>query len=457
MAKPMSIDEIKKIAPNYRGKPENFDTAKAGKKRMPPRRQPLATAGPSSPDVPVPSHINVPQTPTPQRNESIISESIFGVDIRVTPIEPHQQFSSNYAKLPKLTEEVFDQYSGDEKYLDRTLERAELVYYTTGLLWMRLIDIKAKHTRTTLTSAEKDIRKATMDETFNVPQPIYAYLSQIGDVTDKMGKETEVEIPDLPVTVLQTFGGYIADTIGQANHNLFEEIPSLGIAADSVMALASDQAAPQVAMRLALPAGASVTSNLLCYSTPLAARRQEIVRRLAGLGITNQAFPEYVATTRFNIRYMKQISDIVGKLETYRVEKVIFRNMTRSGGETQVVMTKPVTTEDANQNWQDRTVTATSAACESTALMGAAYPFGYQLYKEAGDGASLTLQHANWSCISATPNADLPWAIPQAWVDTRNARRDLPAGIGTERFRAMSLHQATVLSEVVRRMIKTTR
>ena len=57
-------------------------------------------------------------------------------------------------------------------------------------MWLKLIDVKAKQGRQALTSQEKDIRKATQDIEFNVPQPIHAYISQIGNVTDGMGKET---------------------------------------------------------------------------------------------------------------------------------------------------------------------------------------------------------------------------------------------------------------------------
>ena len=52
-----------------------------------------------------------------------------------------------------------------------------------------------------------------------------------------MGKKTELNAPPLPVTRVQGHGGYHAAVIDMNTHNLFEEIPSLGIAGDMVMAL----------------------------------------------------------------------------------------------------------------------------------------------------------------------------------------------------------------------------
>jgi hypothetical protein len=73
-----SVEELRKVAPFYKGKPENFDPKKIGKKAPPPKR-----LGPKSPNPTPPSRVNMPHTPTPQRNEPIISEAIFGVDITV--------------------------------------------------------------------------------------------------------------------------------------------------------------------------------------------------------------------------------------------------------------------------------------------------------------------------------------------------------------------------------------
>lgn len=47
---------------------------------------------------------------TGQRNESIISEAIFGPNVTVVPIEPRQQFEASYAAIPQLAAETYREY-----------------------------------------------------------------------------------------------------------------------------------------------------------------------------------------------------------------------------------------------------------------------------------------------------------------------------------------------------------
>lgn len=133
--KTYTIDEIKQIAPRYKGKPENF---KPGFKR------PKAESKPRTNVLPAPTHINIGSKPTEQRNESIISESIFGVDITVTEIAPKQSFATNLSKIQDLTLDIFDAYRVDEPTLDRKLCKEELLYYSTGLTVMKILEVKAK-------------------------------------------------------------------------------------------------------------------------------------------------------------------------------------------------------------------------------------------------------------------------------------------------------------------------
>lgn len=430
-----SKEEIAKIAPGYRGKPENFDPSKKGK-RGPPK--PITRLGPKTDKVTPPTHLQTKSTP--QRNDPIISEAIFGVDVSVTEILPRQYFHANYVKLPAIAAEVYDAYRTDEKQLERVIVREEIAYYATAMLWLKLLDIKAKQGNEALTSAEKDIRKATYDEEFNIPQPIYAYLKEIGAYTDQMGKETELAIPPLLIAVAQNFGGYQANAISADTHTLFEEIPSLGISGDMVMALCATQHEPTPNFHVGLPAGAVTTANLVGKFSPIGVRQPEIAQ-----------FDEFVKDTRFNLKYLRNLSDTLGKFCTFRNEKVKFSNQTKSGGETQVIKTRPSESLE-RESWIERSVQATSASTSSTAQMGAAMCFGFQLYKEDGPGDKRSDKTANWSCITGPS-----WEMPDDWYNNRNARRDVPEGVGTERFRVISLRQDLHMQNIVRRMIKTTR
>jgi hypothetical protein len=125
--KVLTVDEIKRIAPRYRGKPENFKLERVGKPRQPPEQTPIKEKrGPKS-DVPVRgAHADDEQHPTPKRNDLIISEAIFGVDVHV-PIHPRNNFTTNLGKL-------YHAYQPDEKNLERQMIAEDLAYYSTGFI-----------------------------------------------------------------------------------------------------------------------------------------------------------------------------------------------------------------------------------------------------------------------------------------------------------------------------------
>lgn len=65
-------------------------------------------------------------------------------------------------------------------------------------------------------------------------------LSEVGNYTDKMEKETRYQDPNLSTTIVQGFGGYHVNAINVDTHNLFEEVPSPGIVGDMVMGFSSN-------------------------------------------------------------------------------------------------------------------------------------------------------------------------------------------------------------------------
>jgi hypothetical protein len=186
-----------------------------------------------------------------------------------------------------------------------------------------------------------------------------------------------------------------------------------------------------------IPEGSVITENLAGYSPIIGLQRIEIHQRLQNHGITPNAFPEYVRGTIFDLRYMLSISDTIGKYETFRNKKICFSRQTAAGGETQIIVTRPQVDEGLEQRWTNAIVQATSAGCESTAQIGPAYVFGFQLYIEDGHGQDITARAQRWSCLKMDRDADVPWHMPPAWHANRNERRNIPPGIGTERFRGL--------------------
>ena len=271
-----------------------------------------------------------------------------------------------------------------------------------------------------------------------------------------MGKETYLHIPDFPVTNVQGRGGYHAGVVNQNTYQLFEEVPSLGIAGDILMAVAQAGEEHNPNFPMQIPAGSVFTENLVGNITNIGVIRPGIRGKLASFGITHNAFNEYVENTRFNLKYLMNISDIIGKFSTYRCDKMSFKMSTISGGETQVVKSRNA--EDTAKIWTESQVSVLSS---SPAVIGAGYIFGFQLEKGVFNETEADgIRRSNkWSCIApdATQANALRWVMPAEWYQARNNRRVIPQGVGTERFISIAKEQDIQLLEVSRRMVKTPR
>ncbi|KAK9888998.1 hypothetical protein WA026_004282 [Henosepilachna vigintioctopunctata] len=117
-----TAQEIKQIAPGYRGKPENFDpTRKEKVERISLYYQKKRNKMCQRKVVQVHQNyrlIHIYKI-NRQRNETRASLlSIFGIDVSVTPISPREQFSANYLKVINLSQETLSTYQADETQLD---------------------------------------------------------------------------------------------------------------------------------------------------------------------------------------------------------------------------------------------------------------------------------------------------------------------------------------------------
>jgi hypothetical protein len=135
------VEEIRQLAPGYTGKPENFDPKKVGQKAKPKTKSPL---GPKSPRPTPPGDLHKNENPTEQKNDLLLAESIFGVDVTIAAIEPREDFSTTFPRLPEIAVKTHNQCAIDVRQLDRVLVKEEMSYYAMGLLWLKLTDVKAK-------------------------------------------------------------------------------------------------------------------------------------------------------------------------------------------------------------------------------------------------------------------------------------------------------------------------
>lgn len=177
------------------------------------------------------------------------------------------------------------------------------MYYTTAMLWARLLDIKAKRGNTNLTFQELEFYKAVMQHEYNIPQPVYLFLNGIGEVNDATGKTVYLANHQLPVTVVQGSGGYHSNAVDDASHNLYEEIPSIGICGDVLMAESSEAAHPVPNFRV-LPQNTRATRAMCGYFGPIGARKEEVRVLLNSFCIAANHFDETIGGTRLNVHLL---------------------------------------------------------------------------------------------------------------------------------------------------------
>lgn len=409
-----TAEQIAQLAPNYKGKPEKFDPSKLKGKRASRTLQQMGKAPDATPDrkgdyakterkqitLPKPTLKESEQKPTAQRNETLIAEAIFAPNVSVVPVEPRQTFQENYAALPQLAFLMYREYAKDVKLIDRELIKEELSYYSVAILWLRLINIKSKQGLQELTAAEKTLLKDLKDEVYNVPQPLHIYIMSIGAIVDKMRKRTFLEVPTLPVATAGGHGEYHAHQVDAETHVLFEEVPSLGVSGDMVMASAMVDDEPKPNFGVTFPENATHSNNFTGVFPTIGPRRAEIRQRLASYGITKEKFTEYAKDTRYNRQYVKAISDKIGTWDTFKVEKVSFSNSTSDGQSVQAITSKPIRDEPSD-NWLARTVQNFSPEDDSAAIFGAATVYLFQLHKTANKTGTTTQRNANWCCATA--------------------------------------------------------
>jgi hypothetical protein len=86
--------------------------------------------------VTAPTAMEKNTTPTEQKNELLLAESIFSMDVNIIPIGHTEDFSTSFAQLPNTAAETYSQCATDERQMDRVLVK-EMSYYATSLLWKK--------------------------------------------------------------------------------------------------------------------------------------------------------------------------------------------------------------------------------------------------------------------------------------------------------------------------------
>lgn len=423
----------------YYGKPANQKNARAVNAHVP--------AGPSSSmrKVRVPATLPPPRSVTDTSHVKLTEvspadSSVFGPGMSIREVVPRQTFSPSAPSIIEISRQSFGEILTDTPSLGKTILPEYVDYYSSALLWLRFIFLKQKNSQP-LTDAEEELIQLTQTVSFCVPEPLALCYRSIGNVTSSTKQRLLPAFPPLPIDQINGFGGYYGTLASSPeNHNLYEEIPCLGVTAEAVRQTVSDAPSGPYVSCLSVD-GLSVNQNLLGYK-PLAVRRAEAKALAQAAGITGTQFPCYPENTMFNIDFLLSISGILETSKTFKNTSLMMSTLSEIGAQSQTVVPIPIVQPNTVGLRGDQRVT--SLCKETSSIYGSAVFFNQQLVKDP-----LNAQPLSWCCV--TPTAAVP--IPPVWVENRNMRRNLPLPYMTEVFTSVSTNACVHRMNVIKSLI----
>ncbi|KYM88768.1 hypothetical protein ALC53_02533 [Atta colombica] len=230
---------------------------------------------------------------------------------------------------------------------------------------------------------------------FSIPEPILLQLQVFGSIQTVTGEHLYPWFPKLPTSQIGEYGGFYGP-VTTDNHNLYEEIPCLGVLSEAVRQSISDTSPGSYASSLNTDE-LTMTENLLGY-LPLGIRANEAKDIALNAGIKADSFPCYPYNT------------------------VNFNDLVKEGSVIQTIMVHPVPPKIRGQQEKHGNLEVTSLMGEQF-LLTAGIVFCAQLWKKG----STKTGAKSWSC-----------AIPvnRTWITNRNERRNfLPLHYRQEVFR----------------------
>lgn len=433
----------------YKGKPENFKPdfkhPNAGKK-------PAGKPGPKSGTLPPPSNTAGKNNPTPTRDEAIYKEAVFGPEIVVRENNMRTTVQPNFIGLIPLVNDMWLEMRVDETQIDKQMTIEGIRYYATVLLWIRMISLKRAN-NILLTDNEQQLLDMVESTTFNIPEPVYLYLKAVGTIqTTSTGQTLIPTFPELPHQILHEHGGYYG-AINEENHNLYEEIPCMGVCSEAVRQSLSDAGPGRYASQLDTP-DVQVNSNLLGFEN-LTNRRPEAKNFFLNLGITDALFAESVPGTGFNYDVVYAISQWLSTTKTFKNQAVNFSTLGMNGSQAQTIIQRPIVTGAlANTRNIMSEARETSLSKASTTTFGLGYYCSFQLYKESAINATQneSMRARTWCCQNYDGN-NAQTTIPNAYIHNRNERRNLPIEYTSERFETISMRMGDLRKRTIHHLV----
>lgn len=375
--------------------------------------------------------------------------SVFTSEISVRETRQRQTFQPSAPAAIEISRQTFAEMLTDDPQLSKVLLPEYLDYYTTALLWLRFTNLKQKNSQP-MTQTEQDLLTLTQTTSFCVPEPLALQVRQIGNLQTMTKQHLYPEFPELPVEQINGQGGYYGaiqlpgPDVDNSIHNLYEEIPCMGVTSEAVRQSISEAAPGNYVSQLNINADNPVNQNLLGYR-PLGIRRPEAKNLAFNNGITADEFPSYPAGTGFNFEFLQAISNQLARSSTFKNNDIVFCTLSEIGAQSQIIISRPVV-QLGRTNLRGET-RPTSLTQETPSHYGSAVFFDSQLIKTPG----VNNAHNTWCCVN------VHGGIPNAWIHNRNERRNLPIQYHQEVFQAISLDAMTYRINIIKQLVTTKR
>jgi hypothetical protein len=118
----------------------------------------------------------------------------------------------------------------------------DLDYYVTAVIWLRVLGLKAKN-KDAMTATERNVVQLIETMSLNLPEPLCLYLLTFRNITTAIGTHLYPQFPPMPEAFtdwpehpgLEVPGFYDNQPVNAETHNLYEEVPCLGMALASLV------------------------------------------------------------------------------------------------------------------------------------------------------------------------------------------------------------------------------
>lgn len=157
---------------------------------------------------------------------------------------PRQTFTPSCPAAIEISRQTYSELITDDNSLTKVI-LPEYLAYTTAMLWARVVTLKQKNSQP-ITAEEDQLLTLIQTTPFFVPEPILLQLRQIGNTVSKTGQHLYPVFPKLLTHVFAQRGGYYGALqppgpgVDPTLHNLYEELPCLGVLSKAVCASISN-------------------------------------------------------------------------------------------------------------------------------------------------------------------------------------------------------------------------